>query len=271
MSLIQIIILALVQGLTEFIPVSSSAHLILAPLAVESWADQGPLIDIAAHLGTLFAVMLYFRTETGRLVVGGIDTLRLRDTPARRLFLFIAVATIPIVIVGGILYALDATEIMRSPLIIGLASIGFGILLWISDRPQGGDAAHATLDDEMTWKRTIAIGIAQAFAIIPGASRSGVTITAARWLGMSRPEAARYSMLMSIPTIIIFALAAGKDIASGEATAGAGAAVMTVILSFIAGYAAIYVFMKMTERMSFTPFVIYRLVLGAVLVGLAVL
>lgn len=266
MPLIQIIILAIVQGLTEFIPVSSSAHLVLAHFVVPGWQDQGPLIDIAAHVGTLGAVMIYFGKETGELVRGGIDTLRFRDSDERTLFLLLAMATIPLLIAGGVLFALDATWILRDPMIIGVSFIFFGILLWVSDRPTARPA-----DNTLSIRKVALIGIAQAFAIIPGASRSGVTITAARFLGMSRPEAARFSMLLSIPAIAISGAVAFLDILGGDATAGLGDALITVILSFIAGYMAIWLFMRMTERMSFTPFVVYRLVLGAILIGLAVM
>ncbi|NHK29483.1 undecaprenyl-diphosphate phosphatase [Parvularcula flava] len=266
MPILQLIILAIIQGLTEFIPVSSSAHLVLAHYLVPGWQDQGPLIDIAAHVGTLGAVMIYFRKETGQLVTGGIDTLRFRDSQERTLFLLLALATIPLVIAGGLLFVLDATWLLRDPLIIGMAFIGFGILLWIADRPKPEPA-----DNTLSIRKVVLIGLAQALAVIPGASRSGVTITAARFLGMSRPEAARFSMLLSIPAILISGAVVFLDILGGEATATATDAVIVVILSFLAGYAAIYLFMKMTERMSFTPFVIYRLIVGAILIAVALI
>ncbi|GGD13029.1 undecaprenyl-diphosphate phosphatase [Aquisalinus flavus] len=266
MPLLQLIILAIIQGLTEFIPVSSSAHLVLAHYLVPGWQDQGPLIDIAAHVGTLGAVMIYFRKETGQLVTGGIDVLRLRDSQERTLFLLLALATVPLVIAGGLLYLLDATWLLRNPFIIGTSFIVFGILLWIADRPKPEPA-----NNTLSIRKVALIGLAQALAIIPGASRSGVTITAARFLGMARPEAARFSMLLSIPAILISGAVVALDIIAGGATATASDALIVVILSFLAGYAAIFVFMKMAERMSFTPFVIYRLVFGTILIAVALI
>lgn len=266
MPILQLIILAIIQGLTEFIPVSSSAHLVLVSLFIDSWQDQGPLIDIAAHVGTLGAVMIYFRRETGQLIRGGLDTVTFKASPERTLFLLLVLATIPLVIAGGILFALDATSILRNPLIIGCSFIFFGILLWLSDRP-----AKTPPDNTLSIRKVALIGLAQALAIIPGASRSGVTITAARFLGMDRPQAARFSMLMSIPAILISGAVAGLEIIGGETTASATDALIVIFLSFFAGYVAIYLFMKMTERMSFTPFVIYRFVLGAILIGVALM
>ena len=129
MPLIQLIVLALIQGITEFLPVSSSSHLILAPLAVKGWADQGALIDIAAHVGTLFAVMAYFRSETAMLARGGVDTLRLKPSDDRRLFLLVAAATVPIVIVGGVVAITGVIDHLRSPVVIGWAFIVFGLSL----------------------------------------------------------------------------------------------------------------------------------------------
>ena len=267
MPLIQLIVLAIIQGITEFIPVSSSAHLILAPLAIESWQDQGPLIDIAAHVGSLVAVVLYFKNETAMLVRGGVDTVLMRASGNRQLFLFIALATIPILIVAGVMVALDLIAVLRSPLVIGVASIVFGALLWHADRSSlsGGSIEH------LNWRVVLGIGAAQSLAVIPGVSRSGITITAARYFGWSRKEAARFSMLLAIPTITAFGLFAGVELISEGADGGAAGALIVATLSFIAAYLAITIFMKMTERMSFTPFVIYRILLGLLLIYLAVM
>ena len=259
MPIIQLIVLALVQGITEFLPVSSSAHLILAPLAVDGWADQGPLIDIAAHVGSLGAVLIYFRQETGMLFRGGIDTVRMRASDDRRLFLYIAGATIPILAVAGIIVGLDLASAMRSPAVIGAASIVFGVLLWLGDRRPAEKEGLGRI----TWREALIIGASQAFAIIPGASRSGVTMTAARYLGWTRPEAARFSMLLAIPTISAFGLFAGLELVSdGAGAGGLASALIVAALSFAAAYVAILVFMRVSQRMSFTPFVIYRLLLG---------
>ena len=276
MSLLQLIILAIIQGITEFIPVSSSAHLAIAPMMIPSWEDQGPLIDVAMHVGSLGAVMVYFRRDVGALFQGGLDTVLFRETADRHLFLLIAVATIPFVIVGGALYLADMTTLFRDPMIIGIASIFFGLLLWWSDRPKSENQTELVeLPDAKAvsypWTHVMAIGLAQAFAIIPGTSRSGVTITAARFLGISRPEAARFSMLMAIPTICILGLVAGKDLLEGKATASFVDGVVGAGFAFVAALATIHLFMKMTAKMSFLPFVIYRIALGLVLIALALL
>jgi len=261
MPLIQLIVLALIQGITEFIPVSSSAHLVLAPLAVDSWADQGPLIDIAAHVGSLFAVFLYFRTETVRLFRGGVDTLRLRASADRTLFLYIAGATIPILAMAGVVVSLDLADALRSPMVIGITSIIFGLLLWHADR---APAVKEGLS-RITWREVMMIGGAQMLAVIPGVSRSGVTMTASRYLGWTRPEAARFSMLLAIPAISAFGLFAGIDLAVDGARESVSAALIVALLSFASALATIAVFMRLTRSISFTPFVIYRVLLGVVL------
>lgn len=265
MPLIQLIVLAIVQGITEFLPISSSAHLILAPLIMD-WQDQGPLIDLAAHLGTLAAVMLYFRRETVTLTMGGVDTLRLRDTPARRLFLLLSAATIPTLIFGGALVALGLDEALRSPHLIGVTSIVFGLLLWHADR-RTAEPAHAV--ETLTWRAALTVGAAQMLSLIPGTSRSGVTMTAARYLGWSRVEAARFSMLLAIPVTMAFGLVAMIRLASDGGGENLAAGLIVAALSFAVALAAIAFLMKWLQRMSFLPFVIYRVLLGVALLFLA--
>ncbi len=261
MPLVQLIVLAIIQGITEFLPISSSAHLILAPLAVENWADQGPLIDIAAHVGSLFAVLAYFRDETTMLFRGGVDALRFRESSDRSLFLYIAGATIPILIAAGIVVSLDVMQMLRSPTVIGAASIIFGMLLWHADRAPSVKEGL----DRITWRETLTIGAAQMLAIIPGVSRSGVTMTAGRYLGWTRTEAARFSMLLAIPTISAFGAFAGLELVQDGAQASLSAAGIVAVLSFATAFAAIAVFMRLTHKMSFTPFVVYRVILGIIL------
>ena len=258
MPLIQLIVLAIIQGITEFLPISSSAHLILAPIVVDGWADQGPLIDVAAHIGTLFAVLLYFREETVSLFKGGLDVVRFNQSKERRLFLLISTATIPLLIAAGILVSFDLVDALRSPRVIGAASIVFGILLWHADR----QPTKLEGLDRISWRETLAIGAAQAFSLIPGASRSGVTMTAARYFGWSREEAARFSMLLAIPTILAIGSFAVLDLASDGAGATMQAALIVAFLSFLVAFATIALFMKMTRSLSFTPFVIYRVAMG---------
>ncbi|MGV6800883.1 MAG: undecaprenyl-diphosphate phosphatase [bacterium] len=266
MPLLQLIILALIQGLTEFIPVSSSAHLILVPLAIDGFEDQGPLIDLAAHLGSLGAVMIYFRSDVTRLVLGGIDVLRWRDSQERQLFLYLSVATIPLVIGGAFLYFFDLIDLLRQPMVLGGASIGFGLLLWAADRRPEPQTAP-----QWNWKSVMTTGVAQACALIPGASRSGVTITAARFLGFSRHEAARFSMLLAIPAILILGTAASLDLAKGTSEASLSDGAIVAVLSFLSALAAIHIFLEMTKKLSFLPFVIYRVVLGVILIAIAII
>ncbi|WOI52893.1 undecaprenyl-diphosphate phosphatase [Parvularcula sp. LCG005] len=257
MSLLQLLLLAIVQGLTEFIPVSSSAHLILLPALIEGFQDQGRAIDVAAHVGSLFAVLIYFRSETGRLFTGGLDTVRMRDTGDRHLFLTIALATIPLVLFGAVLELTGLADGLRDPRVLATTSIVFGILLWIADR-------RPTVHDEMPsrWRVVAAIAVAQAIAVIPGTSRSGITITAARWFGYSREQSARFSMLLAVPAIAASGAFATyklfKDGHQGEWTA----ALIVAVFSFLSAWLAIILFMKMTRTVSMTPFVIYRIALG---------
>ena len=265
MPLIQLIVLAIIQGVTEFLPISSSAHLILAPIVANGWEDQGPLIDVAAHVGSLGAVLLYFREETAMLFRGGLHVATMKATKDRRLFLLIAVATIPTFALAAVFVAFDIVDALRSPVVIGWTSIVFGVLLWLADRrPTQKEGL-----DRITWRETIAIGLSQALALIPGTSRSGVTMTAARYLGWSRPEAARFSMLLAIPTILAFGLFAGLDLVSEGAQASMSAALIVAVLSFATAFAAIAILMRLLQRMSFTPFVIYRILLGGALLLLA--
>ncbi len=278
MPFIQLIILALIQGITEFLPISSSAHLIVAPILVDGWADQGPILDVAAHVGSLFAVLLYFRSDSARLIRGGVNTLFHKTQGSagedRKLFLFMLAASIPFLIVGAIVALSGLIDNLRSAMVIGISSIVFGTLLWHGDRPRGQQAPIDTESpsslpsvETLTWRHAMMIGFAQILAIIPGASRSGVTMTAARYLGWSRPEAARFSMLLAIPTIAALGLLAGLDMFTGQvATADPISASIVAVLSFLAAYIAINVLMKLIQSMSFTPFVIYRLVFGVFLI-----
>lgn len=264
MSFWFLVLLAIIQGITEFIPVSSSAHLILLPTFLSGAEDQGPLIDVAAHVGTLGAVMAYFRKEVMSMAIGGVDVVRQRRSDERQLFEYLAIATIPLVAGGAVLYLSGMIDRLRDPMVLGLACIGFGVLLWWSDR-----FPVTRADAGWTWPDVLKVGLAQALALIPGASRSGVTITAARFLGVSRHEAARFSMLLSIPAIMILGAVATIELARGQTSASVTDGAIVAGLSFLFAMAAIHLFLEMTRRMSFTPFVIYRLLLGAGLIAFA--
>lgn len=255
-----LVLLAVIQGLTEFLPVSSSAHLIL-PSQLLGVPDQGPLIDVAVHVGSLFAVMLYFRADVLRLFRGVPDLLRLRMTGDARLLAWLIAATVPTVLAGLVLYKTGAVGALRSTEVIAWATIIFGLLLYEADRV----GMRFKTMDQLSFRGVIFIGLAQVLALIPGTSRSGITMTAGRFLGYERTDAARFSMLLSIPTIAASGILVGIDLAqSGEASLQADA-VTALLLSFATAFASIWVFMSWVNRIGFAPFVIYRLALGAVL------
>ena len=260
MSLLHLIVVAVVQGLTEFLPISSSAHLILIPV-VADWPDQGPTVDIAAHLGTLGAVILYLRRDVGGIIFGIFDLVRGRLTDGARLFTLIMLGTLPALIVGYILIGHGYVERLRSPMVIAWATVSFGILLWIVDR----QSSRFKRTEDLSYGAIVWIGLAQALAFIPGTSRSGITITAARSLGYKREDAARISLLLSIPVI---ASAGGYQafnvVQSAQVVLGMDALIASV-LSFCTALLAVTFMMRWLQQASFLPFVVYRLLLGGVL------
>jgi undecaprenyl-diphosphatase len=263
-SLVQLIVLALVQGISEFLPVSSSGHLVLVPL-FGHWPDQGLVMDIAVHVGTLGAVVLYFWRDIWAMFVGLGRSLKGRSDPGARMFWQIIAATIPVIICGFAAKKLLGDEFFRSITIIGWSMLLWGVVLWIAD----GLSMTVKRIEHMPWFDAMMIGLAQVLALIPGTSRSGITMTAARSLGYERGEAARFSMLMSIPTILGAGVLAGKDIIESgnpllthDALVGAG-------LSFVSALITIMVLMAFLKRASFTPFVIYRVILGVFLLAIA--
>ncbi|WP_316014394.1 undecaprenyl-diphosphate phosphatase [Roseobacter sp. HKCCA0434] len=263
MPLLDLLILALIQGITEFLPISSSGHLILLP-ALTGGEDQGVALDVAVHVGTLVAVILYFRADVAEALRGTADLLRGRHTPARRLALGLAIATIPVIVFGLFLKLSGLSDGMRSITVIGWTMLGFGILLYIADHigKRGREVADWTL------KHALIMGLWQALALIPGTSRSGITITGARFLGYDRIPAARIAMLMSIPTILASAVVIGADIPAADADLWRDAAIAAV-LAGLAALAALAVMMRFLERVSYTPYVIYRVILGVILLGIA--
>ncbi|MGF1612311.1 MAG: undecaprenyl-diphosphate phosphatase [Kiloniellales bacterium] len=258
----QIAVLAVVQGITEFLPISSSAHLILVPW-LSGWTDQGLMIDVALHIGTLAAVMLYFRQETAGMVRGGLRLLAGdASSPDARLALQVVVGTLPVV-VGGFLLAKAIASDWRSPLLIAMTTIGFGVLLWLADKDRNQDARQSFAG--LTIVAALLIGLAQTLALVPGVSRSGITITAALLLGFRRDAAARFSLLLSIPTTAAAGTLAGVDLwRSGNYDLQLDALV-AAMLAFLAALAAIAGLMAWLRRSTFTPFVVYRLLLGAAL------
>ena len=262
MSLLNIIVLALVQGVTEFLPISSSAHLVLLPV-VTGWPDQGLIIDVASHFGSLLAVLVYFRSDVTRLVTGFFRFVGgQRDDRDGRLAVFIAIATVPAV-VGGAAIAQLAPGGLRSPELIGWTALGFGIVLWLADRL--GPMRLAMRD--LGLGGAVLIGCAQAVALLPGTSRSGITMSAARLLGLHRVEAARFSFLLSIPAVAGASLLEGLELAPANDLALAWDAALSAAFTFVAALAAIAWLMRWLARANFAPFVIYRIVLGLGLLG----
>lgn len=258
MSLIVILVLALVQGLTEFLPISSSAHLILAGRALGD-GDQGLAFDVAAHLGTLLAVCVYFRRELAGFLRAGITG---RPAAERRLGLQILAATVPAAALGWLFHDFIGTT-LRDPRIIAATTAGFGLLLGLADRvPKRVGDEH-----DLGWRGALVVGLAQVLALIPGTSRSGVTITAALFLGASRQAAARFSFLLAIP---LLALAGGYEMVqvSLEKTAIHWREfALAFALSAVSALACIHVFLRFVDRVGMMPFVVYRLLLAALLLA----
>ena len=265
MSLLTLAILAVIQGITEFLPISSSAHLILFP-ALTGEQDQGLVIDAAVHVGTLLAVMVYFWRDVRQLVFGGIDLLRLRPgSNDARLTLFIAAATVPLVIAGAVVALTGLDESFRSVALIAWTTLFWGAALWLADR------FSPTLRRFADWRGgdLLVLGVMQALSIVPGTSRSGITMLTARALGYGRTDSARLSMLMSVPAIAAVGTWIGvKLVRDGDLLLGLDAA-LAAGLSFVAALVALTVMMRMLATWSFTPFVLYRFVLGAALLWVA--
>lgn len=265
LSPLQALVLSVVQGVTEFLPISSSGHLILVPYFLK-WPDQGLTFDIATHVGTLLAILVYFRRDVRDLVVGfftGQPTSADGDYPPRKLAWMIALATIPAGVVGLLVKDWIETQ-ARSPQLIAGTTIVYGLLLGLADRvgrrqrPMG----------EIGWREALLIGGAQALALVPGTSRSGATMTAALLLGFTRPAAARFSFLMTIPVYILVASKQALDLReTGITTAEMVPMVVGVIASAGVGYAVIAWLLSWVRNHSLTVFVVYRLILGAVILA----
>ncbi|WP_323844742.1 undecaprenyl-diphosphate phosphatase [Microbulbifer magnicolonia] len=260
MEIFQIVILALIQGLTEFLPISSSAHLIL-PNQVLGWPDQGLAFDVAVHFGSLIAVVAYFRHDIWALLRDGLGGLvNNRFTDDGRLAWLIVLATIPTGLAGLFFKGFIETH-LRSAAVIAATTIGFGILLWWADVRGVRTQTLAQLN----WKKALFIGAAQVLALIPGTSRSGITMTAGLMLGMEREAAARFSFLMSIPVIALSALLLTYDLLLLESVPW-GDILLGTVLSLISAYLCIHFFLQFISRIGMAPFAIYRLLLGAALI-----
>lgn len=259
MDFIQVFVLAVVQGLTEFLPISSSAHLILAP-HVFGWEDQGTAFDVAVHVGTLSAVIWYFRSDLVPLYRDWQSSVIQRKNVGDSMIAWgVLLGTIPVGLAGLLLS--DLIHDLRSPLIIASTTILFGLLLWMADS-QGKKLKSEHL---LTIKHVLIIGVAQAIALIPGTSRSGITITAALFLGYTRQGAARFSFLLSIPVIILAGGLETIKLTQSTESIDWNTLFLGVILSAISAYLCIVYFIKLLDKMGMQPFIIYRLLLGLIL------
>ncbi|MDX1823571.1 MAG: undecaprenyl-diphosphate phosphatase [Thiohalomonadales bacterium] len=260
MPLIHIIVLALVQGLTEFLPISSSAHLILVPV-LSDWPDQGLAFDVAIHVGTLSAVMWYFRSEITRMLHDWLSSCRQRQQVGEsRLAWAVIWGTVPVMI-AGLLFNDLVDTVLRNPLVIAWATIGFGLLLWLADIK----GKRQRSEHQLTWQDVVVIGVAQALALIPGTSRSGITMTAGLFMGLTRQASARFSFLLSIPTILMAGGYKGMQLIDGAKPVDWTAIGIGVTLSALTAYLCIHLFLRLLERIGMFPFVLYRLLLGGVL------
>ncbi|WP_137700967.1 undecaprenyl-diphosphate phosphatase [Marimonas lutisalis] len=265
MPLYHLILVALIQGITEFLPVSSSGHLILLP-QLTGMNDQGQVIDVAVHVGTLFAVVLFFWRDVSIGLAGIPRMLTGRiDTPGSRLAFLLLIATVPAIAFGLILKLTGLSDAMRSMTVIGWTMLLFGLLLYWAD--QRGPVAKT--DTDWNTADAIRMGLWQAVALIPGTSRSGICITAGRMLGYARHDAAKIAILMSIPTIIASGALLGFEVAATADAAAARDGAIAAAFAFVAALLALGFMMRLLRSTSFTPYVIYRVILGVVLLALA--
>lgn len=265
MSWLHIVVLAMVQGLTEILPVSSSGHLVLVP-SVFGWADQGLAFDVAVHFGTLGAVCLYFRDDIAGLLRGGFMALSGRtESSESRLALAIAAGTVPAA-VAGLLFADWIAENLRDPMVVVVTLSGYGILLAVADRfgKRNRDMS------EIGIRGAVVIGLAQALSLVPGTSRSGVTITAGLMLGFKRQDAAKFSFLLSAPVILLAAIYEGFVLFVHGGGVTFGTLASAALISGIVAFLTIGFFMRFVNAIGLLPFAVYRLILaGVILIVLA--
>lgn len=260
MPIVHIIVLALIQGLTEFLPVSSAAHLILSSRAF-GWQDQGLIFDVATHLGTWLAVLVFFRREL--LIMLTACTTPVQDEAGRQhrcMVLYLVLASIPALVVGALAHDL-VEHLLRDLRVIAVTTTGFGLILWWADA-----AGNKTRDlPGMNLSSALLIGLAQMLALVPGVSRSGITITAGRFLGFSPDAAARFSFLLAIPVTGAAGAYGALRVATGEAPIDWPQFGLAVAFAALAGWLCIAAFLAVLKRVGLIPFVLYRLMLGVAL------
>lgn len=261
MEWLQIVVLAIVQGVTEFLPVSSSAHLILVPVFT-GWQDQGLAFDVALHVGSLSAVLIYFRHDILTMTQSWAQSLVTRRLDSEsRLAWAVILGTIPVGL-AGLAFGDIIENSLRSPLYLAAGLIVFALALSWADWKHRGQRDER----QLTWKDVLFIGVAQAIALFPGTSRSGITITAALLLGLSREAAARFSFLLSIPVIMIACGLQTLDLINNGDNTDWMAMLAGVIISGLSAYLCIHYFLGFIKRIGMQPFVIYRIALGLVLI-----
>ena len=256
MDILQIIVLALVQGLTEFLPISSSAHLILVPI-LTGWDDQGLAFDVAVHVGTLTAVVIYFRKEISQMFFAWLASLKGKHTEDSRLAWGVLIGTIPVGL-AGLLFKDFISGNLRTELVIAATTIIFGLLLWFAD----WSGKRNRDEHSLSLKDIFIIGCAQAIALIPGTSRSGITITAGLMLGLTAQAAARFSFLLSIPVITLAGGVETMDYLAVASLDDMSDLIIGALISAVSAYLCIHYFLILLERIGMTPFVVYRLALG---------
>ena len=260
MTILQLLLIAIVQGISEFLPISSSGHLILIPYLTD-FPDQGPMIDVAVHVGSLLAIIIYFWRDVMGLARGGFASVGIgKDPQQTRLFWWVVVGTIPAVVLGLFLKTGGYLESFRFTDLVATNLIVYGLLLGAADR-WGRQEKNF---EDLTLRDAILVGMAQALALIPGTSRSGSTMTMARFLGYKRVEAARFSFLLAIPAVAGAGVLAILDLAEASQQMQWDALIAGVF-TFIAAFATMAFLMNFLKRASMMVFVIYRVVLGAVL------
>ncbi|EGG98980.1 Undecaprenyl-diphosphatase [gamma proteobacterium IMCC2047] len=260
MDWLQTVFLALLQGLTEFLPISSSAHLIL-PAQLFGWVDQGLAFDVAVHVGTLAAVILYFRRDLTNMFRAWLCSItRGEKCQDSRLAWYVILGTLPVAAVG-LLFESFIEQYLRSTLVIAVTTLVFGVGLWLAETR----FKHHRTIESLRVRDVLLIGFAQALALIPGTSRSGSTMMAAMMLGMTRLAAARFSFLLSIPVILLAGSLKMLELCQTPEPVSWGHLLLGTVLAFVSAYLCIGWFLRMLEKVGLMPFVIYRLFLGIIL------
>jgi undecaprenyl-diphosphatase len=261
MDTLHVIVLAIIQGITEFLPISSSGHLILVPHFLH-WPDQGLAFDAAIHIGTLAAVILYFRVQLTHMATAWVGSLRTFElTPDARLGWAVLVGTIPVGL-AGLLFNDYIERNFRSPLLVASTLSAYGILLWLADR-----LGRRTRDEySVNWFDAVVIGISQALALVPGTSRSGVTMTAGLTLGLTREAAARFSFLLAVPGTALAALLECWKMSRAAEAVDWQAVILGIVVAAASGLVCIHILLRFIQRIGMWPFTIYRLALAALIV-----